>query len=93
MILTACQRLGLEIIDNRSCHPRGIDTTMVNKIYASDPDGLQGCESVVHCLSIMQHNLYTSLKQNNVSEFGLYLCSVHVVWDLFLYNSFANPHY
>mmetsp|Transcript_9957 Transcript_9957/g.14561 ORF Transcript_9957/g.14561 Transcript_9957/m.14561 type:complete len:85 (-) Transcript_9957:758-1012(-) len=39
MILTACQRLGLETIDNRSCHPRGIDTTMVNKIYASDPDG------------------------------------------------------
>mmetsp|Transcript_6813 Transcript_6813/g.10317 ORF Transcript_6813/g.10317 Transcript_6813/m.10317 type:complete len:82 (-) Transcript_6813:1188-1433(-) len=53
MILTACQRLGLEIIDNRSCHPRGIDTTMVNKIYASDPDGLQGCESVVYCCVIL----------------------------------------
>uniref|UniRef100_A0A7S1Z7Y7 Cation/H+ exchanger transmembrane domain-containing protein n=1 Tax=Ditylum brightwellii TaxID=49249 RepID=A0A7S1Z7Y7_9STRA len=68
-ILTACQKLGLEIIDNRSWHPRGIDTTMVNEIYASDPNGLHGGESVADRLSIVQHNIFTSLRQNeNVAK-------------------------
>jgi hypothetical protein len=39
--MNAMQKLGLEIIDHRSWHPRGINTTLVNEIYCKgniDPD-------------------------------------------------------
>jgi hypothetical protein len=42
-ILSRMQDLGLEIIDHRSWHPRGINTTVVNEIYCKgniDPDSL-----------------------------------------------------
>lgn len=42
-ILSRMQDLGLEIIDHRSWHPRGINTTLVNEIYCKgniDPESL-----------------------------------------------------
>jgi len=32
-IMNCMQRLGLQVIDHRSWHPRGINTTLVNEIY------------------------------------------------------------
>lgn len=50
-IMNAMQKLGLDIIDHRSWHPRGINTTLVNEIYCKgniDPDVLMnGDESDV----------------------------------------------
>ena len=35
-LMATLSKLGLEIIDHRAWHPRGIDTTLVNEIYAKD---------------------------------------------------------
>lgn len=32
-IMNAMYKLGLEVIDHRSWHPRGVNTTLVNEIY------------------------------------------------------------
>jgi len=47
-IMNAMQSLGLDVIDHRSWHPRGINTTLVNEIYCKgniDPQVLMGEDS------------------------------------------------
>mmetsp|Transcript_10721 Transcript_10721/g.17763 ORF Transcript_10721/g.17763 Transcript_10721/m.17763 type:complete len:533 (+) Transcript_10721:1056-2654(+) len=36
LIMNGAYKLGLEVIDHRSWHPRGINTTLVNEIYVRD---------------------------------------------------------
>ena len=35
-LMSTMQRLGVEVIDHRSWHPRGIDTTLVNEVFVKD---------------------------------------------------------
>lgn len=35
-LMATMQRLGVEVIDHRSWHPRGIDTTLVNEVFVRD---------------------------------------------------------
>ena len=35
-LMSAMQRLGVEVIDHRSWHPRGVDTTLVNEVFVKD---------------------------------------------------------
>lgn len=49
-IMNCMKGLGLEVIDHRSWHPRGINTTLVNEIYCEgsiDPEVLMNGESVM----------------------------------------------
>ena len=35
-LMSTMQRLGVEVIDHRSWHPRGLDTTLVNEVFVKD---------------------------------------------------------
>lgn len=35
-LMSTMQRLGVEVIDHRSWHPRGVDTTLVNEVFVKD---------------------------------------------------------
>jgi len=61
-ILNTCQKLGLEIIDNRSWHPRGVDTTMVNEIYASNTTGGEG--PIEDRIAHIQDQFYEAIGQD-----------------------------
>eukprot|EP00978_Attheya_sp_CCMP212_P006962 scaffold16242_cov55-Attheya_sp.AAC.9 len=49
LLMAAMNRDGLEIIDHRSWHPRGVNTTLVNEVYAKAqlPEGQQDTKDAV----------------------------------------------
>jgi hypothetical protein len=75
-ILSRMQDLGLEIIDHRSWHPRGINTTVVNEIYCKgniDPDSLAN-DDETDILKAKMEEVKAGLLEAINQPVGIYCC-------------------
>lgn len=71
-IMSCMNKQGLEIIDHRSWHPRGVNTTLVNEIYAKDVlkpvDGQSAAEALDERLAAIQEALVETLGRVETSK-------------------------
>jgi len=71
-IMQSLFRMGIEVIDHRSWHPRGVDTTLVNEIYAKDSiqfgDEEEANKVLQERINEIQDNLLESINQPDVAR-------------------------
>jgi hypothetical protein len=62
-MMATVAKLGLDIIDHRSWHPRGINTTLVNEIYCKDKISLTGRGQAQAILEERMQEIKAALEQ------------------------------
>lgn len=71
-IMNALQKLGLEVIDHRSWHPRGVNTTLVNEIYVRDnlilTEGKSTQQALDDRIETVKGNLMEVMNQPEVAK-------------------------
>jgi len=70
-MMAAIGKMGLDIIDHRSWHPRGISTTLVNEIYCKDKILLEkgkSQEALEARIAEIQKTLEETISQPNTSK-------------------------
>lgn len=73
-IMQTLQKMGIEVIDHRSWHPRGVNTTLVNEIYAQDSIKLEkdthtsANDTLSERLGEVQQKLLEAINQKDVAK-------------------------